>query len=697
MAAGSGAIRAGRAFVELFTENSQLVRGLKTGERSVEAFGKKVFAIGAGINAGGAAMMAPIVLAARHFMTAGDGLDKMASRTGMAVEDLSSLGYAAETAGVSSEGFELSLRGMQKTLAAAAGGSSEALSELHKLGLSIGQLSAMSQDDQFRLLADRIGRIPHPANRAVLALGIFGKQGAALLPLLNKGAGGIRNLEQEAYKLGITMSGDQAAAAAKLGDAWGRIKAQLKAVSIQIGAALAPLLTELANSATRYVRVAIDWIRAHRGLISSTFTLVAALTYFGAALTSVGVGLIAATYAMSPLIAAVSLLGRGLGVGLIAGGRMLRFLTVESRVLLRYLGRLLGPVLKAGIALFTAGFAAAAAALKTGFAAVLTPIGLLTAALVGLGAYLVAQSGVIQAVLGNLSGAFHAIKDDALIAFQGIADALASGDMKLALAIGLTSVQMVWTRFINSLESSWLGFKKFFLDVWANASHSLSVAILEVTSGFKKAWVNSISFVEGAIGDFQRAAAKTALAFMLDGSDLEDALGIIDEQADQKEEERIARREQQVKQIDEDRSSNLSNNRDAFVTENDSREKRFNDDIALQQESLNRIIEKRKKLLDEAAKKRKEVERGQGGQAGSGDAAFDIDALASKARHAGKIADLADFERGSRKGIDLALSALGASPQEDESVKLLSSIKTNTRDMVAVQKSAPQIAAGSLS
>ncbi|MEY3458647.1 MAG: hypothetical protein RL215_1804, partial [Planctomycetota bacterium] len=42
MAANAQAIRAGRAFVELFADDTKLVRGLRAAERKLQAFGAGV-------------------------------------------------------------------------------------------------------------------------------------------------------------------------------------------------------------------------------------------------------------------------------------------------------------------------------------------------------------------------------------------------------------------------------------------------------------------------------------------------------------------------------------------------------------------------------------------------------------------------------------------------------------------------------
>jgi len=131
----------------------------------------------------GAVVAAPMVAASKVFSDMGDSIAKMSARTGIGVESLSELGYAAEMSGTSMESFEKSVRTMQKTLVAAAGGSAAAVGALRKLGLTAADLDGLSPEQQFKLIADQLSKIEDPAARAVVAMDIFGKSGAELLPI----------------------------------------------------------------------------------------------------------------------------------------------------------------------------------------------------------------------------------------------------------------------------------------------------------------------------------------------------------------------------------------------------------------------------------------------------------------------------------------------------------------------------------
>ena len=177
-------IRAGRAFVEIFADDSKLVRGLKAAQAKLKNFGASVRAMGTKLMAAGAAVAAPLAGMSKTFSDMGDHIAKMAARTGISVESLSELAYAADLSGTSLEGLETGVRKMQKTLVNAAAGSSSAQDALKMLGLTIKDLDGMSPEQQFKKIADRISQIEDPTVRAAAAMEVFGRSGTELLPMM---------------------------------------------------------------------------------------------------------------------------------------------------------------------------------------------------------------------------------------------------------------------------------------------------------------------------------------------------------------------------------------------------------------------------------------------------------------------------------------------------------------------------------
>jgi hypothetical protein len=178
-------IRAGRAFVEVFADDSKLVRGLHRAQARLKAFGMGVRNIGLGMMAMGAAVAAPILAAARSFGDFGTKIFDMSKRTGIAAEDLSLLGYAGEQAGTSLEAVEKGVRRMQKSVGDATSGTREAVDSLAELGLTVSDLMGKAPAEQFALIASRLRRITDPTLRTAAAMNLFGKSGTELLPMID--------------------------------------------------------------------------------------------------------------------------------------------------------------------------------------------------------------------------------------------------------------------------------------------------------------------------------------------------------------------------------------------------------------------------------------------------------------------------------------------------------------------------------
>lgn len=285
---GSGGIRAGRAFVEVFADDSKLARGLNRAQARLKSFGAGVESIGRGLIQSSAAVVASLTGSVLLLSKTGDALDKMAERTGIGVEALSALKFAAEQSGSSIDEFEKGIRRMQQTIAEAAAGSSSASDTLARLGLTIADLQGLAPDEQFKRIADRIAAIEDPAARTAAAMEIFGKSGAALLPLLNQGAAGISDLEKQARDLGLTMSAETAAKAALLNDTLNILKLSVAGVAQTVAAALVPTVLAASKRASEVASRFIGWVKANQETVVTVAKVAAGALALGAGLVVLG-------------------------------------------------------------------------------------------------------------------------------------------------------------------------------------------------------------------------------------------------------------------------------------------------------------------------------------------------------------------------------------------------------------------------
>jgi hypothetical protein len=443
----AGAIRAGRAFVELFADDSKLVRGLKRAQAKLKAFGDGVRNLGLKLAGLGSAIVAPLIASTKVFAKMGDDLAKMSARTGFSVESLSELGFAAELSGASIQVLENGIRKMQRTIVDAATGMQSAQEALSILGLTVADLDKLSPEQQFKLIADRLAAIEDPTLKAAVAMELFGRSGTQLLPMLAAGAAGIEQLQEQARKLGLTVSTKDAKAAERFTDTLSIMWRVLKQNVFVVGSALVPVLTRAANWLTKIAVVAADWIKRNKELIVTIFKVAVTTIAAGAALVALGVAITGVAKAMGVLAAVIT----GVGAAL----------------------KLLGAVL----------------------AFLVSPIGLIITSVVGLGVAILHVTGAGAKALGWLGEKFNVLKEDAISSYQGIADALAAGDIALAAKILWLTLKMEWTRGINFLEKAWLNFRNFFIQIGVDAWHGLLAAVEVVWHSLQVGWIETTAFL----------------------------------------------------------------------------------------------------------------------------------------------------------------------------------------------------------
>jgi hypothetical protein len=416
-------IRAGAAYIELFINDSKLVRGLQRASQKLKAFGEAIAGWGKKLMALGGMITAPLVGFAKMFAAGSKELQTMSQRTGISVEALSELSYATQLCGVTLDDFEVAIKRMQKTIVGAAEGSDTATEALGQLGLTVEDLRGLSPDQQFKLIADRLSGIQSPALRAALAMQIFGRQGTALLPMLLQGAAGIEAMQEEARKLGLTASRDGVAAGVALEESLTTLWKVLKKLGTTLGSAIAPLLTRWINSTIDIVVKGMAWIKQNKDLVLSVFKIALAITAGGFALLLLGKAIIAVGAIMGTLAAILAWL--------------------------------------------------------------VTPIGLVTVAIAALGAYLIYASGAGGQALAWLGDRFKDLSDFASASFQGISDALMAGDIALAAKILWLSLKIAWQTGVLQLTKLWewlkTGSLKIVYDLWYGAQAAWEIGVDSVS------------------------------------------------------------------------------------------------------------------------------------------------------------------------------------------------------------------------
>ncbi|WP_437230391.1 hypothetical protein SH661x_001943 [Planctomicrobium sp. SH661] len=453
--ASGGAIRAGRAFVELFADSTQLKRGLAIVRQQFGAFRvftqKMSFGI-AGEVSGMFAALAPAGIlaglgaAARNFQQFGDQIDKTSKRTGMTAEQLTSLGYAATQAGASMTDVTSATGNLQDQLFSAMQGNDEARISFAQLGISIGALARMNPEQQFLYAAQALSSVRAGTLRAAAANRIFGSSGEALLPMIANGAKGIREMQKEAETLGLVMSQADASAAAEQLSAWTRLWSTMGTVGAKISAALAPMLTKLFTVVSSGIAVVVKWVDKNRGLVQIIAGVIAGVAAATAVVFALGVAFAVAGSIIGAMMAAVQAIGAALGI--------------VSGVIMALVG---------------------------------SPFGLfLTAAAIGL-SVLAAWAIRSGAAMDWLRSVFGPLYQVAVATFDAIKSALTAGDWGKAADVLWSTLKLAWVAGTGYLLSYWYKFKKGAVDIMIGLSTALSTAWVETISFLSNAWSKFIA------------------------------------------------------------------------------------------------------------------------------------------------------------------------------------------------------------
>jgi len=136
-----------------------------------------------GVAAAGAGLIVGIKSAA----DLGGKLADLSARTGIAAGKLAVMGRAFEDNGVSADKIGGVINKLQKTITDFGSGSASAAKPFDALGIKFDDISKLDPAAQFELIQSKISAIQDPAQRAALAMQIFGKSGGELLTLFADG------------------------------------------------------------------------------------------------------------------------------------------------------------------------------------------------------------------------------------------------------------------------------------------------------------------------------------------------------------------------------------------------------------------------------------------------------------------------------------------------------------------------------
>jgi len=155
-----------------------------------------------------------------------DSMSDLAGKTGIAVEQLTAMEYALNFSDATLENYTDGLQKLTVNMVASIEGNKDLSSTFQKLGVSVvdAQGNVRQSKDVFLDAAEAISKMEDGAVKTDLAMKLFGKSaGPELIPFLNQGKTGIKELTDEAQRMGAVISTDMANQSAQFNDSMAKM------------------------------------------------------------------------------------------------------------------------------------------------------------------------------------------------------------------------------------------------------------------------------------------------------------------------------------------------------------------------------------------------------------------------------------------------------------------------------------------
>lgn len=281
--------------VDLQVEDAKLKKGIADAEKKVAAFGEKLDSIGKSINLAmgfdfAKEAVSGLARLVQQGAQAADSMGKLSASLGVPVEQLSKLNYAADFAGVSTQQLGAGLGKLTKLMGEAAGGGKRQAAIFSALGINIADANGKlkSSSDVMTELAERFAGLEDGTAKASIAQTLFGESGAAMIPLLNEGAEGLKRAGEEADRFGVTVTEQGAVSAAAFNDALTRLQKVGEGLANRVATELTPILVRLSGEMSGVAGQTNAMAGASKGLSAVLKVLVSAGAIVGGVFEAAG-------------------------------------------------------------------------------------------------------------------------------------------------------------------------------------------------------------------------------------------------------------------------------------------------------------------------------------------------------------------------------------------------------------------------
>lgn len=232
----------------------QMARTAQSGVADTEALtaamsGLRTVMAGLGLGLGVTAAIAGVRSLIGDSLELGNAMEKASQKTGLTVETLSVLHYAAGVTGSDFDGLTAAVGKMDTTIAKAADGDKKAGAFMRSLGLDAKELTERSDGAEvgFQKFIQTLSATENPLRRNELAMGLLGKAGKEQIPMLLDVAKNWEYYKQRAQDAGVLLDGPTAAALADTTHRLNDLQQSLTGAGLALTEGMVPGLNQMTS------------------------------------------------------------------------------------------------------------------------------------------------------------------------------------------------------------------------------------------------------------------------------------------------------------------------------------------------------------------------------------------------------------------------------------------------------------------
>lgn len=229
---------------EIHEAADRVAEGLKKLDERFLGVGEAAKGLAAAAVAGG------LVELMKGSLEAADKMGKMAQKTGVSVESLSRLSAAARLSDVDTESLAKGMGKLSQSISAASAGTGAQAHAFEALGIRVRDAhgNLKNADTIMAEVSDKFAGMQDGAGKTAVAMALFGKAGADMIPMLNNGSEELNKFAELSDKLGLTLNDSTAQAAQDVNDRFTTMGMALQGIGMNIMKNMLPTLDRLSQT-----------------------------------------------------------------------------------------------------------------------------------------------------------------------------------------------------------------------------------------------------------------------------------------------------------------------------------------------------------------------------------------------------------------------------------------------------------------